>query len=480
MNKRFKRIPMLLTGAAMLLCLLAGCAGNGNKPNPTPSTGASSTVSETDPYQADQLPDGLDFEGETVHVLTWQETRDDDWFPSASGDIIPHAVYTSREFVAERLDVTFDVVAQNGSWDFRNQFISNLRAYLMNGLTVDLIGQYTPAAALGAMTGLYADLNQLNYVNFDNPWWPGNIQQSCSIGDHVYFCSGDITQTCISAIGAMFVNLDLWTSYTIEGDIYEIIANREWTMERMQELVLGVVGESGSYAVAMPGRGVYDNLFYSGGLSFVEHDEENQLRLSGDISGSKMDDWYEICRKFLHDNSDVVSGAIETGITITDTFMTQRSIIWMSQTLSDARDYLKDATFNFAVVPYPMYDANQADYRSITGYWVTMFSVPANARNPELSGAVLEALASSGYRYLTPKVYETSFQHRFLQTPENAEMLNLIHDSIVYDTGRIFADDIAMFNLFRRSHENVAWMTYYQENWEIWEANIEKVTVELG
>ena len=163
-----------------------------------------------------------------------------------------------------------------------------------------------------------------------------------------------------------------------------------------------------------------------------------------------------------------------------NTFMTQDALIYMSQVMTDARDYLKDAAFDFAVVPYPMADSQQENYRSITGYWVTMFSVPSTARNPELSGAVLEALGSSSYTHLTPKVYEESFQHRFLQTPENAEMLDLIHDSIVYDSGRLFADDIAMFNLFRNAYYDTEWRTLYGERYTIWMANIERVTVKLG
>ena len=330
------------------------------------------------------------------------------------------------------------------------------------------------------MNGLYTNLTDLPYVDFSSPWWPGNIQESCSIGDHVYFCSGDITATCINAIGSVFVNLDLWQSYNIEGNIFDIVNNREWTMDRMQELVLGVVGNSGDYGLVMANRGIYDNLFYAGGLNYVEHDDDNQLIMSPDISGLTMSNWYDACHNLLYDNEDVAAGDDQNGLTISNTFMTQDALVFMSQVMTDARDYLKDASFDFAVVPYPMADSSQENYASITGYWVTMFSVPYNARNPELSGAVLEALGSSGARHLTPKVYEESFQHRFLQTPENAEMLNLIHDSIVYDTGRLFADDIAMFNLFRNAYYDTAWSTLYGERYTIWMANIEKVTAKLG
>ena len=478
MKHKLLQSLVLLALLALVLGLLAGCGKKGEEPAPgTTDVGGGTT--EGNGY-GDNLPEDLRFDGEVVHVLTWNETRDDDWYSAASSETIPHAVYTSREVVAERFNLSFDVVAQNGSWDFRNEFIANLRAYIQTGLQLDLIGQYTPAAALGAMNDLYTNLNELPYLDLGNPWWPGNIQESCSIGDNVYFCSGDITPTCVTAIGSVFVNLDLWESYGIEENVFDLVNKREWTMDKMQELVLGVVGNSGDYGIVMANRGIYDNLFYAGGLTYVDHDEDNQLIMSPDISGQKMSDWYDTCHDLLYDNEDVAAGDDVNGLTIENTFMTQDALIYMSQVMTDARDYLKDAAFDFAVVPYPMADSQQENYRSITGYWVTMFSVPSTARNPELSGAVLEALGSSSYTHLTPKVYEESFQHRFLQTPENAEMLDLIHDSIVYDSGRLFADDIAMFNLFRNAYYDTEWRTLYGERYTIWMANIERVTVKLG
>ena len=90
--------------------------------------------------------------------------------------------------------------------------------------------------------------------------------------------------------------------------------------------------------------------------------------------------------------------------------------------------------------------------------------------------AVLEALGSSGYRSMTPKIYEESFQYRFLQNEENAKMLDLIHDSMTYDTGRIFSDDIAMFNLFRGAYQaETNWSSTLASKADVWQANIEKV-----
>ncbi len=476
--KASKTVLLILLSAILLLSL-AGCGDRGQHPVETGGSDADGSV--TDKYQADNLPDDLDFDGQPFRVFTWTEAKEDDWQSTASGDMIPHAVYTGRESVAERLDIVFDVVDQVGNWDNRDIFTSNLQAYLLANYRIDLVDQYTPAAAIGAMKGLYANLNNISYLDFNQPWWPGNIQNSCAIGENVYFCSGDITMTNINNMGSLFVNLDLWKSYGIEDDIYQLVRDRKWTMEKLQEVALGRVADEGDrFGLFICWRSAYDNLFYGAGMTFTSRDDNNQLVISPDISSQKMDDWYQTCLNLLYNNPDVTSGNIRTDLTIENTFMNQKALIYMSTNMSDTRIYLKNATFDFAVVPYPMYDLRQGEYYSLTSYGVSMFSIPYNVQNAELSGAVLEALGSAGYRYITPKVYEESFQHRFLQSPENSEMLDLIHDSVVYDAGRFFADDIGMFNLFRRSHENVDWTSYYQTNYEVWEAAVQRVSIKLG
>ena len=492
MKQRLFRTFLLLLSIALFCSCFAGCNLGKNEEN-TESDDTVTTVE--DKYEADNLPDDLDFGGQEIKVLTWEETKADDWSDDLNGEVINDATFKSRAFVSERLNITFNISAQKGSWDYRTQFASNLESYMLSGLSFDLVGQYTPTAALTATRGLLTDLSDLDYINFDKPWWPGDMLDSCRVGNSMYFCSGDITSTCINAIGSVFVNLDMMNEYGIEENIYEVVKNGDWTLEKLKTMFIGVVGSSSAgsdvYALTMMHRGVYDNLFYGGGLTFVTHDEDNTLMLNEAMMGEKMGNWYQACHDLLWDNPDVLSLEFQSGLTpehltqddltIENTFMSGKSILHMSTELTDAKKYLKDATFNFAVIPYPKYDTNQKNYCTITNYWVTMFGIPTTAADPNVSAAVLEAMGSSAYRNMTPKIYETSFQYRFLQNAENAEMLDLIHDSMVYDTGRLFSDDMAIFSTFRNAFYNTnSWTQLYGQKIDIWLAGIDSVNSILG
>ena len=481
--RMFKILSLVCVGAILISSTLSCSKEEGNEEETT----AVSTSATEDKYVKDDLPDDLDFGGKVVKILTWEETKSEDWPDAQKAEVINDATYFSRQEVAERLNVVFDVSAQPGSWDFRNQFSTNLEAYILSGVAFDLVGQYTPSAAITATRGLAINMADLKYLNFEKPWWPGDMMESCRIGDNLYFCSGDITPTCITAIGTVFVNLDLMEQYKIKEDIYEVVENGEWTLEKCKTMFTGLVGtnegsQKDKYGVIIANRGIYDNFFYAGGLTYVSHDTNNQLVLNESIIDEKMDNWYKACQSFLHDNPDVTY-LTEFGEdqTIENTFMNGKSIVYMSQVLTDAKQYLRGAEFNFAVVPYPKYDTNQKDYHSITGYWVTMFSIPPTVEDADMAAAVLEALGSSSYRKMTPKIYEESFQYRFLQNEKNAEMLDLIHDSMTYDTGRIFSDDIAMFNLFRAAYDkSTSWPATLASKLDVWQANIESVNSILG
>ena len=77
----------------------------------------------------------------------------------------------------------------------------------------------------------------------------------------------------------------------------------------------------------------------------------------------------------------------------------------------------------------------------------SMFSIPISAPDPNASAAVLESMAHSGHVNLAPKVFE-ALQYRYSQRPEDTEMLTMIRDGIIYDTGRM-VDTIGIYAIVR-------------------------------
>ena len=262
-------------------------------------------------------------------------------------------------------------------------------------------------------------------------------------------------------MGTVLGILDLIEAYDIE-DVYSLVDNGTWTLDKLMEIALGLQTDTDGgrqfYGVTITSNVTFDNLFYSADFKYVEVNSDGTISLSDDLGGERMIDWFSKCQSFLNDHSDVALLAINAAFT-------QGDAVFHFGGIADVQNYLKNLDIHFAILPYPKYDTVQTDYRTICGYWVSMYSIPIDAPDTFMSGAVLEELASSGYRTITPAFYRDSFQYKYLDTEVNARMFDLLHDTLVYDTGRTFCDQINIFSAFRQAAtQGTSWSSIYTSN----------------
>jgi hypothetical protein len=494
------RIAALFMAMLMLALCFVSCANtpeeggeNGTQANGTqgPADPAATTLpAETtypvdeNGYELDRLPELNYNDGEFV-IFTWSNQVMWEWNEDGetTGDKIHDAIYNRQVRTEERLGIKIVISKQNGDWDHRNSFITAVEANVEAGNqdAFDLVGQYTPAAPIGAMKNLYTNLSDVEYLDWERPWWPQDIQESCHINNNVYFITGDITGTLVRNIHCIIGNLDLANNHNLPN-LYELVENKEWTMDKFTELAVGTIqginpDGSACYSVTFPNNVEYDSLFYGAGFRFVDHDADGKLVMSEELKGDRLESWFQTCQKFLMDNADVEILAVNGA-----NGFTSGNVLFHCGGISDVQNSLQDVNFDFAVLPFPLYDENQEDYYTITSYWVSMYSIPTNAPDPKMSAAVLECLSSYGYRYITPVIYQEAFQYRYLDTLENATMFDLLHNTLVFDPGRLFADQLNCFAAFRQAAQTsyTAWSSYYAINSKLWARSLEKIISTLG
>ena len=68
-----------------------------------------------------------------------------------------------------------------------------------------------------------------------------------------------------------------------------------------------------------------------------------------------------------------------------------------------------------------------------------MYAIPTDAKNPDLSSAVIEALASEGYYRVAPTFFETALKVKYSSDDDSARMYDIIKGSIMYDFGRVYS-----------------------------------------
>ena len=100
---------------------------------------------------------------------------------------------------------------------------------------------------------------------------------------------------------------------------------------------------------------------------------------------------------------------------------------------------LRNAEFEFGILPYPLYDETQKEYNClISTICVPALSIPYNCQNTEAVGVTLEAMAYYSVDTLTAAYYDNALKTRYIRDEESGEMLDIIFASRVYDLGFIY------------------------------------------
>lgn len=501
-SRMFKLVSLMLV---LVMCLGTFIACSEKEEEGKEEEGEGTTVSTTaateDLYDAngylkDDLPEKADYQGKELSIYLWADQKnwefvDTSKYPTA---LLDQALYNRQKNVEARFNIKINIVTEKGSWNDRNTFVQKLANSVQVGDgAFDAVGQYTPAAGIAASQGLYLDLQTIENINTEKPWWPTHAVSTSTVSGKVYALTGDISATLIRNVECMFVNTTMYESYNIAQyangrSIYDVVRDYDWTLETMKTLALGHVGSNEGlaednkiYGLSVLNHVTADGFLYSGGFKMVE-DKGGKISLSDDLSKLYFSDWFDAVRQIYDGKThqDVYSQD-SGGYKI---FEADRSIFFVGN-VSDSQT-LAQKGVAFTILPMPMRNKDQGAYYTCAGMWVTMYSVPIDVKDPALSGLLIEALASESYRTVTETVYYDLFQTRYNSggNEDSAEMFDIVSDSVVFDTSRIFADSIKCFSQFRdtvvATDAEASWTGNYSSNSGTWKKNITALISQIG
>lgn len=483
-----KRIPILTCFLVLILAVGAVLPACKKKEVPPKESSESMATIEGDLFVPDDLPDRLPINHEKTKILGWEFTPNE-FADSASSDTIDEALWQRVAHVESRLQTTLDIKLTPGSNDHLDNFKSTVENSLHSGIGYDIIMQYSGFALIGATSGYYLDITDYPYVNFDKPWWPGNLQECITINDSAYFVSGDISVNCVEGMFAILVNNDILRDYLFEDDPYQLASDGNWTLDKM----MGMANE------------VYTDLDSSGGKS--EEDEFgfvfiNMVSIDAFLEGSdiqmvqrKNDGTLETDSGFVGEKTenliDKLTGFISSDSVYVNTkyaaIFPEGRAMFMVGKLDTLIYWMKESKFSFGVLPIPKYDLSQTGYKTTVNFNYSMFSIPKTAQDPAMMSAVLEALASEGYRTVNPAVFETAFKFQYSESRTVSEMFDLILAGRSFDVGRLTMHQMESNGLpsMVASFRNItaggtgAWGTVAPTYKKIWNGFLEKLPEQL-
>ncbi|MBQ9781012.1 MAG: hypothetical protein IJW00_08715 [Clostridia bacterium] len=443
-----KRLFSVLTALLLVASMLLGFVACGEGEVDPVSTDAPSTDG-----------DQVDTEGETqydpdIEVKNYDAdfnvviggTFDKQYYfvEAGEGDAMSDSVYERQLKIKDHIGVDF-VLQDAGDW---LAYSGNVKRVVSSGgddYQLVMTPVYQGITDLITSNSLY-DFADLPTVNIEAPYWHSSLMEEIKVDDRYLLGYNDF---CLSLVNCITFNKKLREDYRLDNP-YDLVRNKEWTLDTFFAMASTVSSNTGDAAwgpedtFGLTGWGWVQLIDFvtASNLKIVDKDENGDFYVAYEDNSEKMlnliDKIYKMYNaewswmwESYYDASDVVS--ITTG----------RALFYL--TSSPALIPLKGEDVDFGVLPYPMYDKNQENYRTLN--WNGMLGVPASIKNPEMVGDALELL-----NYYAEPVKEAFYENllgsKVAQSPDDVDMLDIIWDTQVSDVGIITCNSSqAMDNL---------------------------------
>ncbi len=441
---------------------------------------------ETSLYAADELPE-LDFKGETIKISVIENgthARITDFYvEEATGDLIDDSVHAANNAVMERLNVKIEYVqADYPSWNYRADYYKSIEQSIMtDDGSFDIIVN-NQGGSYFFVNGYLQNLSDIPYIDFDKPWWAQGMLEQVEFNGVIPYVTGDYSLGKTKNMMCMFFNSRIAEENKL-GNLYEIVTNGEWTLDKMRELTSAVyrdlngnteVDEDDLLGLVFQGGNQYMGFLDSLAMEVVER--------SGASMSFTFDNEHNVnAIQKLIGIIESTSGIIEFG---SDQMLAEESLFIRGNTLFTggwlrAADNYRDLDFEYGILPYPKYDENQESYGTtyLTQYMNFMIPV-TNTDKLELAGAALEALSSQYYRTVTPAYFETTLKVKYSNDNDMSQMFDLIRESSGFNFAQTFCESLGYIadNIkVAVMNKNSDWVSLMATKKSTAESNIEKI-----
>ena len=247
-----KRVLSIILTLAMLCCVLALTAcGDGNTPSTTKAPVPTGTGTEEPTTASTKIPSLDDWEevafkkrpgfenvdfGDKVFTIAVPVGRGDGWenydiapTDENSPDPIDQAVLQRNRTIEDLYKCT--IVQKDAAYptsELTNDFATGRN-------TIDMVADRY--ALTGFAGGNYYNINRLN-LDLTKDWYDQGFIRDMTIDGKLYALAGDFSIEAYDATWVMFVNLDVLENNekTKDVNIFDLVRNYEWTLDKMLEL----------------------------------------------------------------------------------------------------------------------------------------------------------------------------------------------------------------------------------------------------
>ena len=426
-----KKILAMLLVLVMALSVLVSCKEDEKVTEST--TGEANEgegeFAEIDNYVSD-LASQYSFDGATFNIIGSPATIYPE-NPEVTGNLENNALYSRVVDIEENfgIQVTFRV-SKGPDAGYENTGMETTDVVTtdqMSGLrSYDLVeGNLGTAGAPLLNAGCLQPVNDYDMLDFTKSWWLNDLEQCFSIDGKLYFLTGKINPSHYSDAACILYNKQVAEEFQLP-DMYEIVDNGEWTVDKMNEIASYIPAGS-AVKRYMLGGGL--SLYFGGGFTLSYKDEDDVPVIPSSLSQAQSD-YIDKLNGIFGDESVKFDKAV-AGYDFydRDVFTNGEVLFWVD----DAYRAVDMRTFDveFGILPIPKKDVSQKNYISLSSDRAVYFA--KDIKDPEMTGVITEALAALSEKHLEPAYYEKALKGRSTYDTKSKKVLDILYNSKVVD-----------------------------------------------
>ena len=398
-----------------------------------------------------------------------------------SGEIVNDAAYNRNLYMKE----SYNVNVVEASFPAYTDQISQLEKSEMAGDTAYDVVLLRGWGAQSMLTkGLFCELDSVDHINVDNPWWSRNSYDSLSIGGKHFMAVSDMSVNHMLAVWCVYFNKSMLKDYGLD-DPYIMVSDQKWTYERVFAMAAAAPADlDGDGKMSCDDQfGISHSndttmgMYNSSGIVVAKTDDAGypHFTFTDDASISKqtyiLEHLYDTNVCYNHHASKMNKKSYDESYPFS-----QGHILFMFAGIHNI-SMLRDMETDFGMLPYPKFDDSQENYiPSTSGLFLQMTAVPRINSGTEEIGMLIEAYARYGCQYLRPAFYDTVLQRKVTRDEESVAMIDYIFGNLSYDIGNVLnLGDFSIDMISIVSSYKSDLVSYYAKKMEKAESKLESL-----
>jgi len=470
-----KKLSFFLALALTFTAIATSCAKEGEKAasDTTASQSVESETTELDARAAisDDLP-SKDWGGRQFRIFSSPGRETTFYAEEQDGEVINDALYNARATTEERFNVEVVNIPSGGDDVGHND---KIRTSITAGEYAFEIAENHDSLSGGlAVQGLFLNLYDIPYLNFEKPWWPSNAVDSLTFQGKMFLGSSNFSFRGFHWTRVIYFNKDLLLDYNME-EPYKYVFDGTWTLDRFISLVKDTYEDLNGNSqrddedlYGYVAKGPIYCYLEQYDLTPVIKTEDGGLELG--VNNPRTLTLVEKMYSLLFESA---GGLIRDFTTAEKMFSSNRALFAFGY-ISNAVDIYRYTEVNYGIVMQPKLDDTQKQYRA--EYTDRFMLFPITSEDLEFSGMIFEAMSAEGYKQVFPAYYEIALKQKFTYDAESVQVLDIINDVRVLDFSYIYIPEInGILNQLFYSSPSRDFASLYKKNEKALNAKLQNI-----